>query len=390
MKKTLILLPLLTGCFEPNPMNLGGEDEDESDTEALDETGAMPDSEGDETPPADETDGGGETDGGMEPEGDTDAADPPVNCNLDTHTCLSNVPLGWNGPVADVDANASAGCQGSFPEAAFENYEAVVADPAVCTCDCGPAQGGSCADDVTVELYPVESTNQSSCQYQPVPDLVAAPGPIFVAQHQEYDGNYPSGWDTYDARFIAHPPSVETPGTCGVAAEATELGEPELLDARQACAPAVRFDACDADTICVPNPDVPFETGVCIWAEGHLPCPAGTDFVNREVRQLGVVDDRACSSCSCGDAVDQSCNDAELTLLRLDRVVYTLEDSWPEYSSHQYPVDGTCTFADLEGAREWTAVAATPGEPSGGSCIEQGGDPQGSVQAEQQITYCCT
>jgi hypothetical protein len=397
MHKTLLLLTLptlLPACLEPNRMNLGGS-EDETDTEAMpaaDETGGDdmddpddPDDPDDDEASGDESSGGDETDGG-------EGGFPGPNCDLETHECISNVPAGWNGPVANVDAANLNGCQGTYSELAFESYQAVVADPAACTCECGPAQGGSCAEQVVVELYPRATVpdgatyNASSCQDQLAPDVVP-PTADEVAAAIENDPNsdgglyYPTDWENYDVRFIADPPAVATPGTCGVATESTELGEPELIGAQLACAPATPFNSCDAATLCVPKQEVPFEAGLCIWAEGDQACPAGTDFVNREVRSTGVVDNRTCSSCSCGAVIGQSCDDAELTFWQTAPFLWTTDT---------FPVDGTCTFVDLNAGESWFGISLEPGDPSGGACTEQGGNPQGGVQPESQITLCCS
>lgn len=390
MHKTLLLLTLptlLPACLEPNAMNLGGP-EDETDTEAMpmaDETGdpndpndpsdpdgpSDPDDPNDPDDPADETSGGSETDGGES------GGFPEPNCDLETHACISNVPDGWNGPIAHIDADNDLGCHAPFAQAAFTSFEGISAEPASCTCECGAPVGGSCSNQVVVDLYPLVtipdggSYNNYACEWLLADDLVVASGAFT---------DYPAQWDTRDTRFSAEPPAVQAPGSCGVAMEATQLPDPGFIGAREVCASEEFFGSCDAETMCVPKPAAPFEAGVCIWSEGNVACPGGTDFVNREVRSTGVIDDRSCSECSCSGAIGQSCNDAELRFMGLHPL---LADAAAE-------IDGTCNFVEHGSADVWTALTLVPGSPSGGSCAEQGGNPQGTVQPESQITFCCT
>lgn len=398
MHKSFLLLTLSTllpACLEPNMMSMGAGDPEESSGSDGGEPGpadAGNETDGDDSAPGPGS--GNDGDGDSDDEGETGTDDggesggdeTPGNCDLSTHACISNVPEGWNGPIARLDAANEMGCAGAFAQQAFETYQGVMADPAVCECECGAPEGGSCASETIVELYPiysipdVESHNQTTCEYQPVPDYVAL-------NHQEAIANdlagltYPSAWESFDVRFIAERPLVAEASSCATALAGSQIPEPQFVDAERACAPEVPFPSCDADTMCVPNPGVAFEEGVCIWAEGDVACPAGTDFVNREVRNTGVIDDRTCSACSCSDAVGETCDDATLYLW------YTA--GWL-FNVREFSVNETCTRANLENAVRWLGITVDPGEPSGGSCTPQGGNPQGGVQPEAQITVCCT
>ena len=55
-----------------------------------------------------------------------------------------------------------------------------------------------------------------------------------------------------------------------------------------------------------------------------------------------------------------------------------------------FPVDGTCDTAYLGDSAYWTAISYDANTPTGGSCDPSGGVPGGSVEAEMQITFCCT
>ena len=387
MNKTLVLftLPsLLTACLEPNPIGNGGSDETgATETGSVAETSrGTSDTDGDPPPDddGDDTSGGAPdpqtTDGDGEGESEGSASgtvEPEPNCDLETHQCISAVPDGWSGPIAQLDAGDPTGCAGFFSEQVLDTFADVFADPAVCTCECGSPHGGSCAETTIVDFYSeftlLDATyNESTCELLTFADLVLEYGDIV---------DFPSGYETLDVRVLGTTPAVETVGSCTVASETTEVGEPTLVGQRVACAPTEPLTACDADTVCVPKVAAPFDAGVCIWAEGDVECPADTAFTNREVRGAGVVDDRSCSSCSCDAASGQACDDAVVRLWRTG--------GWVDRS-----IDDACNGAHLGPGNTWTGLSFDPGDPSGGSCAAAGGDPEGSAEPEQQLTFCCT
>jgi hypothetical protein len=337
-------------------MNLGGTDEETfgtgadetSDTDANDETAGIT---GDASPV------------------DTDATN---GCNLDTHESLSNVPDGWHGPVARIDGDREGGCLGSFDGSAIETYASIVADAVECGCECGPPADGTCADNTLVEIYPPWSVNgiphnANTC------DTLEEEVTVSIDQPEPY----PTSWNWNETWLIAAQPPVAQPGACAVIADTTDIPDPELMGALEACDPADRIENCDDETICVPRVEAPFEDGVCIWRMGDHACPAGTDFVDRELRNIGVDDSRGCSDCSCDAATDEVCNDAEITLLRTAGGPVVVD------------ADGTCRFAEL-GDATWTTITYVPGPPSGGACALRGGEAEGTLEAVDQVTFCCT
>jgi hypothetical protein len=390
MNKTLVLLTLpslLTACLEPNPIRNGGSNE----TEAT-ETGSVGESSGG-TPNADDTgddppsdDDGDDTSGGApEPEttsdgetagsdsGESGTVEPEPNCDLETHQCISAVPDGWSGPIAQLDASDPTGCAGFFSESVLDTFADVFADPAACTCECGSPSGGTCAETTIVDFYSEitffgETYNETTCEAVTFGDLALEYGDIF---------DFPSGYEDYDVRVIGTTPAVETVGSCNVATETSEVSEPTLVGERVACMPTDPLTACDAETVCVPKAAAPFEAGVCIWAEGDVECPADTDFTQREVRGAGVVDNRSCSGCSCDPASGQACDDAIVRLWRTG--------GWVDRS-----IDDECNGANLGPGNTWTGVSFDPGDPSGGSCVADGGEPEGEVAPAAAITFCCT
>jgi hypothetical protein len=392
MNKTLLLLtlPSLTACLEPNPMNKGGGG-DEGEATETGSTSDEPSNTTDHDDDADPDDGGSTTspdpgdgsEGEGEGEGDGETGDgessesgtvqPEPTCDLETHQCISKVPDGWSGPIAQLDASDPIGCAGDFSEPVLDTFEDVFADAAACTCTCGSPNGGTCAETAVVDFYSEftffgTTFNTTECEAITDGDVVLEFGNIH---------DFPSGYEESDVFIIAEAPAVDTVGSCNVATETSELSDPIVTGEQAACALADPLESCDAETDCVPKVAAPFEAGVCIWAEGDLECPAGSDFSNREVRGAGLLDSRACSDCSCGPASGEDCDDAVVRLWRTG--------GWVDRS-----VDGDCNGASLGPGNVWTGVSFDPGDPSGGACAESGGEAEGSVEPEQVFTFCCT
>lgn len=67
---------------------------------------------------------GSEAPSGESTDGETEAEETEAapGCDLSTHACISNVPNGWNGPVALTDEL----CGGALERNAIETFEAIV------------------------------------------------------------------------------------------------------------------------------------------------------------------------------------------------------------------------------------------------------------------------
>jgi hypothetical protein len=360
-----VCLPLLLGaCVEPTANNLPIPSDASTGTDDPSTSEGPTDSteSGQDTGPSEETDGEVET------TSDDSTGDPEPSCDLETSVCVSNVPAGWQGPVARIDAAHPSGCHAGFDTATLQGFADVVADPALCACDCGSPSGGECEGTIVVETYPIYlSQNGVTC----------------VTMFDSYE--IPTGemqpflesYDNADMRVIGYPPAVALAGDCDALSEPPVVSDPQREGLVQACEPSAALGSCDADTMCVPRPSHPFEQGVCIWTEGDEPCPAGTDFAERTVMYTEVSDTRGCSECSCSAAIGEACDEATVNLWRLADLPVTV------------PADGNCQYADLGSSDAWTVIIVDPDEPSGGSCESEGGEPQGLVAPAAAITFCC-
>ncbi len=337
---------LVTACHEPPSMNEPFEDEAGSTGGEL----AVDDSSEDGEMPSEET--------------GTEAA-----CDLETHACISNVPEGWNGPVALTDDE----CGGAFEWTAVEAFDALVVDPMECGCTCGSPSGGGCGAQTRVEFYPPHDANDLT-QNDGVCDTLEDEATALAFEAVPLPD---APWRRDDTYLIAHPVEVAIPGSCAPT-PFVNIPAFELEGVVRACEPTDPISACDDGSLCVPRPPQIFENHMCIWAMGEQACPAGSDFVHREIHKTGINDTRTCTECSCDAAVGEACSDAYVSLERSNDAGSAIVDA-----------DGRCSFA-ANGNEVWSTITLDPGTPQGGACEPQGGVPQGGVAAQDMITFCCT
>lgn len=152
----------------------------------------------------------------------------------------------------------------------------------------------------------------------------------------------------------------------------------ELEGDLRACEPTEAFPACDDESQCIPHPADGMQDRVCIWAMGEMAYPAGTDFVDREIRKTGVDDTRTCSECTCDPAVGESCDEAKVTLQRAGAG-----------GSVSVYADAECRFLSV-GDFTWSTISFDPGRPEDGECAPRVGQPEGGVSAQDVVTFCCT
>lgn len=382
----LLLCALPPGCGEPQPLR-GPPGIPEGGADSTDGGSESPASSDEDATGGDSTgapaSGDAGTDAGTTGDGDSstgliddsESTGGPPACDLATHRCIGPAPEGWNGPVEMATGPADAplvACADPSDAAAITAFADLSAPPALCGCDCGTPQGAECDAVTTIAYYPNPLT-----------------GP-FAGMHPSNsnvnDCNYPGWWfDLEDvslveaagetpSRWIATAPEV-IGGSCSASAE-VEIPVASFATRIQACGlVAERVDVCEDDGICVPQSAAPFEAPACIWQTGAQECPMDSEYSVRTVWSTDVDDDRGCSACGCGNPTDQSCDDATAYV-------------WTGFSSHEIAADGVCRYIGDSG--DVTAVSFSAGNPSGGTCQESGGDPQGGATATGPITTCCT
>ena len=384
MNKTLLLLALptlMTACVEPERFD--GEPMDGTGTEgaAAGDTGApeddMEDPDADTGGPAEETDGdetGGPGDETGGPGDETGGPEEPV-CNPATHQCIDPVPAGWNGPIRAKDPSAEAGCGAGWDTEEDIVFDGAFAPESDCTCECGAPSGGTCETETdALEYGEFFGANEDGCE---------TPTREFTLDESWTNplGDSAMGWNV---RWRVYPPDVASAGECSPDAETfSETDYPiQLAAEREVCGTVATDDACPEDGLCVPQGDARFESGVCVWQDGDVECPAG-EFTERTVVHTEVEDTRECGECSCGTATGEACDDAEVRLWYepWDRE-YFFNADWQ--CRHVQPQQGAVFSGEY-----LDTMHLLPGEPSGGSCPGLR-DALGGVEAINPVTICCT
>lgn len=195
------------------------------------------------------------------------------------------VPAGWLGPIAFWDSKSS-GQQPPCPEG-YESPRDLHAEPstddATCSCTCD-ALGESCAGVTEVALY-YDLTCQTLCAHATPNECNSIAG---------CTGNKGS------MRALVAAPAN---GSC--TANVTK-GGPQAVWQRDArfceLSRTERGSCASAGQQCVPTPDMPFASQVCVYRvvlEGDpLPtCPAG--YERPDVLYSELTDQRGCGPCEC-------------------------------------------------------------------------------------------
>lgn len=345
---------LASGCLEPNPYLLNG--------------GSTQTGEGGDASTAGEsgstgvgtTAGAGETAPGMETTG-TDTGGPQTCAGLGMR-CVEPAPAEWMGPFARWEGphgEPSFACSEPFDALLTEAFSDVIAPAAECMCMCGSLTGASCGGG------------------QMTPYMMSGCGGIGLMAANPTDGcnSAPGGGWSADGSFRFTAPTVQG-GTCAVDSDQRTL--PASFARRHvACAAEPNTLDCTGGRQCVPTADDPYYADLCIWQEGDVPCPQGTQYSERMVVHRQIEDGRDCQACSCE------------------------------------PPDGTCTGSSLVLNADYDCMGASAGSVPPGGCVDGSGDgfvrgliydsgelpsdactpstpvPIGQAVAVQPVTFCC-
>lgn len=314
----------------------------------------------------DESSGGSDISDGStgEPSGyDTDA---PASCAAGSGSCML-IPSDWSGPVTvDVSSGASAAsCDGA--DEAFRAHGDLDVPDATCGCECSPATGAECSDAVLTAWAGDASCSETdvfvqnlspagdSCNYMPAID---ATGTVPLSEA--------SYWTLS---------TESTGGSCATEAE-VDIPPAEYTSEVVGCEVEALDGECADDESCVDGSDF---GEVCVWREGDHACPGG-DFTERTVYFAGdVVDDRSCSTCSCGSA-EGSCPSSEAML----HVGYYC-------NGEGVGIQADCTEACVGPDCEPFAISASLSlGPAVAACEPSGGELDGDVTGLEPVTVCCS
>ena len=264
--------------------------------------------------------------------------------------CLHPPPLGWIGPVSIAKGDSPESlpsCVDPYPGNEIARYEGFVdPGPAECECSCG-LEAAACQ----MYAYTGAGTNCFTNINYGTEGCYALPTPVSAGGL--YVASYPNG-----------------AAACNQ--EASENIPPIPWDAIvKGCTGGYSDESCDTtDRICYNAPAEGFEQQICYIAQGDLPCPPDTDYVEKTVRFSSFDDTRGCTNCQCG------------------QLSYCLE----EYDYY--------TTADCSGSPAGTVsnavcqtgvtAAAVEFDFTGASCpVLSMSEPEGTAEALDPWTYCC-
>ena len=263
----------------------------------------------------------------------------------DAMQCVAPAPVGWTGPFAVVIGDdGEPACPEGWPDRVSTVHTDLIAPAAVCECVCTqPSSVCSAAvelhlDGVCTNLDIAHPTDANGCTQTTGAASVRATS----------------------AAVAIDPAACSGESTAAIAA--VQWGATASL-----CASSMAGEPCDAGE-CRPN-----APAFCIVREGEHACPEGR-FDEPAVWWSGALDDRNCSSCTCGPPVGASCDG----LSQLE--VYDSAD---------------CSGAAL-GSMAMDQCGTAGGsarylpESLGECSVESASTPMGSATAAGAVTLCCS
>ncbi len=304
--------------------------------------------------------------------GEEESSDTTSTATPCMDACVAEAPDGWVGPHAQSATPGNAGdtgCGGGFPNSVADGVTSVSGAAAICSCSCGPPSGGECEDPLTISIY--DQDTATGCN-----NLTQT---ITTAQTPYTDSDGDSG-----IYVVIDTPDVEAAPTCAPAASesvpAIEYGDPVEL-----CGGVFGAGECGADEVCVPELSASFVSSYCVYSDGDVPCPVGSEYSQRTVYFTDEVDSRECSSCSCGAAQGVGCSGS---------VEFNLFYSGSGFNEDEVePANGTCRSVIPNGTATSSVVYGIeydPNDPFSSGCSANGGNPVGSVSEVGAFTVCCT
>ncbi|GEM_PF-3972169 len=337
--RTLVLATALgfsavtSGCFE-DPSSTTDTDSDTADTDTDIDTDTEID-----------TGSGSDSDSGSE------------GCPADEHICVESVE-GWAGPSLRYEGPATTpapACPGAL-QIGFEGASALEIPPADCGCACDPPADVGCGG-VRLEYHGPDAACGDPAQLMFPSDMCLDFGGEFFATRY-----WTLNLDELGVTGTPCQPSGEP-----------DLPAPEYESRTLVCAGATDLGGCTSGSVCVPEPDLPFQSGYCVWREGDVQCPLNSSYSQRSVDYTGFDDERECTACGCG-SLGGECSDVQIQL-----------KSEPD-----------CGGLDGGVVTEGSCVSATQAVDSGvftyavdPSCPVTGGELDGEVLELQPHTICC-
>lgn len=296
-------------------------------------------------------------------DGDIDCAD--AEC-VPGFECVPVAPSGWMGPflVTRTDYPAAPpACDGGDAPAVFY---AGPAGPAECSaCSCGDLAGASCSVPGLTCWAGSSSCNGTATDWTPT-----------LADGQCKKPNNLLGFNANLSCSVTSPSQVLEKGSC----------PPSSVDFPNKDTWANEVGACKLDVgagcgngqACVPKAPAGDGNANCIQKTGDTVCPAGA-YSQKGLVYTGGTDSRSCTDCACGDSAT-ACNGGGYTFYDADQC--------GNGGDPPAPIGQNCqNVSPLLDFGSWSVKANLPA-PSG-ACQPSGGEPQGQVNTDGPVTFCC-
>ena len=292
--------------------------------------------------------------------GAIDCADPACS----EYACAPAAPAGWQGPVLASLTSGGGGdavqCPSDWPERMTGGSEPSAGQASCFPCLCESPHGATCGLPTTTVFDP------GNCSPGGEIDVFI---PLVADDCQDL-----IGMNVADSA-IGDPIPV-TGGVCDATGGGASFTPAQWAVDFVACIGTSTGGGCNSGSVCVPRPQEPFASSHCIVRDGDVPCPSGV-YGSKYTFYASLVDERGCTSCSCGSPMGQSCGGMSY--------LYETNGCMPGSDSPVFH-DGSC--ANVNGARSARYVPDGLG-PLGGMCTPAGGQPIGQVTPTEPITLCC-
>jgi hypothetical protein len=287
---------------------------------------------------------------------DPDAA-PPVGC---PDGCLPPAPAGWIGPSATYDGADSSkptDCPASsYTQREIDSHVGMNGLPAVCDCGAVVLLNAKCTASIA-------SFSDPGCTPPGILQGQASSTARCTATLDNNGSHYKVTLQAFNAGSCTFPNATVTlpPPTFSKVELACGLAQPT------ACGPR-------ADCVTTPAPAAPF-TRLCIHKDGNVSCPA-QDYSVRFLAYKKITDNRTCTACT-ATATGGSCGTAwgnQGTMAGClspvppnDKVLGTC-----------YPYPGAGTLVDIGATGPFNVM-----------CPRTGGEPSGTADDGEPVTFCC-
>jgi hypothetical protein len=278
-----------------------------------------------------------------------------------THACTPTPPTDWQGPTARATSLVAGAidpaCPDTYPELDNETFQGITAEPASCTCSCGPAVDASCEASATLRFHDTSSTCSN-----PAPQSVT----VFSGTCNNLSLSYPG------SRYWQLEPVETVGGTCDPSREMVK-DDPVFETRFTTCGGAELLGGCAEGNVCAPRPPEDFDTALCIWQQGDHDCPS--TYPDKELTFLDINDGRGCQTCSCGTPVGL-CDSATALLFNLG-CTGNIGAILAANNECDQTTSGNVNYASL-----------SLGEPTA-FCSPSNASPTGEATGRDPVTLCC-